>query len=271
MKHRKFNEIYPYTYYIRRKSDGLQYHGVRIHNIKLKLSPTEDFGIKYFSSGKFKKEFKLTPQNFEWKIKWTFDDKNEAILHEQKINKKIYKKNLWLNACANYIPVESSKISRKKSLLEKYGVEYASQHESVKKQFKKTCLEKYGVDNISKLKEIKEKKKQTMLKRYGVETSFDLIDLKNSYINKFGVDNPLKSKKIQNKVIQTNLKKYGVKYTFQSKDVINKIHQKRKEMYIKLAQMSDEDFLNYLKSISQHPAIQAQKKSQRIKGMKIYG
>lgn len=78
MKHRNFNKVYPYTYYIRRKSDGIQYHGIRIHNIKLGISPNNDLGIRYFSSGKFKKEFKLNPQNFEWKIIQQYKIKKEV-------------------------------------------------------------------------------------------------------------------------------------------------------------------------------------------------
>jgi len=54
---------------------------------------------------------------------------------------------------------------------------------------------------------------------------------------------------------------------FQSKCVIDKIHQKRKDMYMRLAKMSSEEFDIYLKSISQHSAVQSQKITQRNKGI----
>jgi len=51
MKTKEFNKIKPYTYFIIRKSDNMKYHGVRYGNIKLGLSPKEDFGKRYFGSG----------------------------------------------------------------------------------------------------------------------------------------------------------------------------------------------------------------------------
>ena len=57
------NNINPYTYYIKRKSDRMQYYGVRYAN---KVSPEEDLGKKYFSSGKFKKEFKKSNKNVDY-------------------------------------------------------------------------------------------------------------------------------------------------------------------------------------------------------------
>ena len=70
-------------------------------------------------------------------------------------------------------------------------------------------------------------------------------------------------------MINTNIKKYGVEYTFQSKDVINQLHKKREEMYVRLAKMTDEEFSLYLNSISQNKAVQSQKKTQRSKGIEM--
>lgn len=273
MRRKNFNKVVPYTYYIKRKSDGLQYHGVRIHNVKLYKTPIEDFGFYYFTSGKFKKEFKENPSNFEWKLKWTFDTNDEALLYETKINEKLFKKSTWVNSCGKYIPVESAKIGREKTFLIKYGVNHNSQIPWVKDKKQKTFMNKYGVNNPTKSPIIMEKMKQTNLKRFGVEWSGQNKELKkkikNTFIKNYGVDNPLKNDTIKQKLINTNLKKYGVKYTFQYKDVIDKIHQKRKEMYIHLAKMKNEEFSLYLKSISQHPSVQSQKKSQRLKGVEI--
>jgi hypothetical protein len=273
MRRKNFNQIYPYTYYLKRKSDGLQYHGVRLHNVKCYRTPEEDFGIYYFTSGKFKKEFKETPSNFVWKFCWTFDTNDEALLYETKLNEKLFKKSTWVNSCGKYIPIESAKTGRKKTYLMKYGVDHNSKIPSVINKRKQTFLTKYGVDNPTKSNKIIEKIKRTNLKRFGVEWSGQNEKLKEkiklSFIKNYGVDNPLKCEKVKQKMVDTNIKKYGVKYTFQSKDVIDKIHEKRKEMYIKLAKMTDEEFSLYLKSISQHKAVQSQKKSQRIKGIEM--
>ncbi len=265
MKRKNFNQLYSYTYCLKRKRDGLQYHGVRIHNVKCRRTPEEDFGIYYFTSGKFEKEFRETPSNFEWRFGWTFDTNEEALLYETKINEKLFKKSAWVNSCGKYIPIESAKIGREKTYLIKYGVTHNSKIPSVVDKRNKTIL--------SKIDKTLEKLRKTNLKRFGVEWSGQNKDIKkkikDTFIKNYGVDHPLKCEKIMQKSINTNIDKYGVKYTFQSKNVIDKIHEKRKEMYVKLAKMTEEEFSLYLKSISQHKAIQSQKKSQRLKGMEI--
>ncbi len=97
MKHKKFNEVYPYTYLLVRISDNTKYHGVRYANVKEGFSPENDFGKRYFTSGKLKKEFKKNPDNFYFKLSWTFDNIDEAIDHEYQVNKKIFKRKDWHN------------------------------------------------------------------------------------------------------------------------------------------------------------------------------
>ncbi|WP_435085593.1 NUMOD3 domain-containing DNA-binding protein [Candidatus Pelagibacter bacterium nBUS_33] len=99
MKTDEFKKVKPYTYYILRKSDGVKYHGVRYRN---KVSPINDFGIKYFGSSKSNicSQFKKNPKNFTFRLGWTFDTEKEAIQYETKVNKKIYKKEDWANKAA---------------------------------------------------------------------------------------------------------------------------------------------------------------------------
>lgn len=99
MNNQEFNQIKPYCYYIKRKSDGLQYFGVRWKNFtKYKRTPIEDFGVYYFSSHSIlKKEFKLKPGNFESRIVSTFNTVEEARDYEYRFNKKIIKNKNWLN------------------------------------------------------------------------------------------------------------------------------------------------------------------------------
>lgn len=54
MKHKYFNEVYPYGYFLMRKSDGMKYVGIRYKNVKLNLTPLQDFGKVYFTSGRQK-------------------------------------------------------------------------------------------------------------------------------------------------------------------------------------------------------------------------
>lgn len=106
MKHKLFNKVYPYTYYIRRKSDGLQYYGSRYANVSMGISPMDDLGKRYYSSGKFKDEFSSNPSNFEIKICNTFDSIGECVEHELKVVYRIYKRNSWINANRNHLEFE---------------------------------------------------------------------------------------------------------------------------------------------------------------------
>ena len=95
MKHKKFNEFYPYTYYLRDTQTGQKYHGVRWANCKLQRTPYDDFGIKYFTSGKLSKNFKQNPERFKFRLCWTFDSIEEAQNYESKINTYLMTKKDW--------------------------------------------------------------------------------------------------------------------------------------------------------------------------------
>ena len=59
---------------------------------------------------------------------------------------------------------------KRKTCLEKYGVEYVKQSTKVKEVEIANNLEKYGVDHVSKLASVKAKREQTCLERYGVKS-----------------------------------------------------------------------------------------------------
>lgn len=90
-------------------------------------------------------------------------------------------------------PMQNKEIleKSKKTLLERYGVEYSILTETAKKNQKEntnweeacekrkaTCLEKYGVEFATQDAEIKEKIKQNNLKKYGVVTTLQLPEIK---------------------------------------------------------------------------------------------
>jgi len=110
--------------------------------------------------------------------------------------------------CSNSSMIKKEKI--KQTNLRKYGVEYPSQNEEVKRKMKRTYLMKYGVEHVFWNKEIREKRTQTNLKKFGFET-------------------PFQNKGIKEKIKLTNLKKYGVENQSQNE----KTKEKKRQKYLK--------------------------------------
>jgi hypothetical protein len=55
MRSKKFNEVRPYTYWIKHLETGIKYVGLRYRNVKFKRTPLEDFGTSLFYDWKIKK------------------------------------------------------------------------------------------------------------------------------------------------------------------------------------------------------------------------
>ena len=72
MRSKKFNEVRPYTYWIKHLETGIKYVGLRYRNVKFKRTPLEDFGIYYFTSGNLKEEFKENPKSFRFHFERSF-------------------------------------------------------------------------------------------------------------------------------------------------------------------------------------------------------
>ena len=64
MQSKDFDSVKPYVYWIKNLETGIKYIGSRYGNIKLNLTPNQDLGIVYFSSGKLKKEFTKCAHSF---------------------------------------------------------------------------------------------------------------------------------------------------------------------------------------------------------------
>ena len=77
--------------------------------------------------------------------------------------------------------------SKKKFCLEKYGVKYVTQLDSMKEKSKKTLINKWGVDNITKVPEIIKKRKENNLKKWGVEDPISLKEIRGNDSNR-GLD-----------------------------------------------------------------------------------
>lgn len=102
----------------------------------------------------------------------------------------------WRKYCSRSCMSKSTEIieKRKKTNLERYGVESYSQiqdfkpwDDETKSKFKEksqlTHNRKYGVDHYSQTEEYKEKRKKTNLERYGVENTFDLVKNRKSFFS----------------------------------------------------------------------------------------
>ncbi|MDD8057126.1 MAG: hypothetical protein PHV15_14785 [Thomasclavelia ramosa] len=138
--------------------------------------------------------------------------------------------------------ISEAKEKRKKTLLERYGAECLSQIPAIKEKKKQTMLERYGVDNIAKLDSTKEKKRKVCLERYGVDNIAKLDSTKEkkrkTMLEKYGVDHALKTEPTKEKKKQTMLERYGVDYPTKNKEIIKKMlksrlkHQSIKELLI---------------------------------------
>lgn len=117
MKHKFFDSILPYTYLIVNKSNGLLYHGVRYVNVKNNRTPNEDLGFYYFGSSSVFKISKESKNDYIFKLKNTFDTIEEAIAYEGKINKKLIRRDAFVNKSAYpcFILSEESKAKISKS------------------------------------------------------------------------------------------------------------------------------------------------------------
>jgi very-short-patch-repair endonuclease len=117
---------------------------------------------------------------------------------------------------------------RKKTNLEKYGVEHFTKTGEYKEKTKKTNLEKYGVEHFTQTEEYKEKTKHTNLEKFGVENPMLLDEYKElsaekrnkTMLEKYGTTHAYDIEEFRTKAaeskIKTNQERYGVDYYYQS-------------------------------------------------------
>lgn len=104
------------------------------------------------------------------------------------------------------------KDKRRKTNLEKFGVENCYQSEEIKQKIKKTCLEKYGVEHHNQREEVKRKIDESNVKSQGakryLQTETGQQRYKDTCLEKYGVENTFQSEEKKNKIKATNLEKY---------------------------------------------------------------
>jgi len=179
------------------------------------------------------------------KIKLSKDYSNEKLFGSSKIEFYSSKCNNINIKCFTYLIKRNTLCKRcvtieslpkqKATMLEKYGVEHASQNKEIINKIKTGFLEKYGVINPSQLEEVKNKQRKTNLEKYGVEYIVHNKESKEKMINtniqKYGFSCCLKNKDIQSKIKTKNQKKYGTENPSQSILVKNKLKKTNEERY----------------------------------------
>jgi hypothetical protein len=100
---------------------------------------------------------------------------------------------------------------------------------------RKTLLEKYGVDWNFKIPEVQAKKRQTLMEHYGVTNPFqsEVIkqQIRDDNIKKYGVPNSLQREDVKQKVMATNMERYGVAWTLADPKLQERIRQTNQERY----------------------------------------
>lgn len=111
----------------------------------------------------------------------------------------------------------------------------AQSSQETKEKRKKTTIEKYGVDNISKLDGIKLKQEKTNFERYGTKSSFQNEKVKDkakkTNLDRYGEDHYFKTGEFKEKSKQTNLEKYGSEHYAQTEEYIEKTIKTNNEKF----------------------------------------
>lgn len=110
----------------------------------------------------------------------------------------------------------------KSTLQTRYGVDNANSIPETTKKRQQTMIERYGVPFASQSELVKEKCKNTHNNKSVEEHNITKQKRKNSYIEKYGVDHHMKLQSQQDKVFATNMKKYNAKVPMQNVDICNK-------------------------------------------------
>ena len=96
-----------------------------------------------------------------------------------------------------------------------------------REHFESTMIQKYGVAYASQCDDFVEKSKQTKLEKYGDENYNNRDKTKETCINRYGVEFPNQSDEVKEKIRQTNLKRRNVGCSFQDKEVVRKSRKAR--------------------------------------------
>ena len=107
----------------------------------------------------------------------------------------------------------------RKTCIERYGVEVATQNREIYAKARKTCIERYGVEFASQNEDIKQKQYKTCYERYGDPFYNNQEKSKQTCIEKYGVSNPMLLGK--ENLIKTKLEQSKQRYN----DIIDVVNE----------------------------------------------
>jgi len=103
--------------------------------------------------------------------------------------------------------------NKKKTCLSKYGKEYVTQVDSVKKKMSDSIYEKYGVYNSTQSDKVLDKRRENNYKKYGYYETLSIPTIRDKIfetnLEKYGHKSPLGSELIREEIKLTNLIRYG--------------------------------------------------------------
>ena len=225
---------------------------------------------------------------FENGVKLANDYSTEKLIGSTKLNFYCTKCNIENIKCFTYLIKRNTLCKRcvtieslpkqKATMLEKYGVEHASQNKDIRNKIKLGFIQKYGVDNPSKLNEIKEKQKKTNLERYGVEFIVHNKESKNKMeetnLEKYGSKCCLQNQTIKEKAINTNLAKFGFKSNLQNKNLRDEMKKNMFQKYGVYYPLQNKESMNKLEETclqkygEKNPLLNIDVKNKRINTIK---
>jgi hypothetical protein len=109
--------------------------------------------------------------------------------------------------------------SRRRTMVDKYGVEYPMQSDTLKSKILETNEQRYGYTNPAKNSDIKLKISNSVRSKECQQK------VQQTNLERYGVSYASQSLKIQDKMKSTNLERYGVEYPTQSENVKSKMIQ----------------------------------------------
>ena len=131
----------------------------------------------------------------------------------------------------------STKEKRKKTTIEKYGVDNVAQNNEIKNRIVETNLEKYGTKCSFQNKEVQKKWIDNIQEKYGVDHYFKTDEFKKKckiyYLQKYGVEHQSGSEEIQRRIQETCMNRYGVSTYLNTEHARNSIKKYNRSSYEK--------------------------------------
>lgn len=151
----------------------------------------------------------------------------------------------YRNFCSHKCSVTNNRTTarRKKTNLEKYGVEHSLSDERVRKKRKDTMIFKYGTEHPLQNDELKEKVNIKNKKRSQEDWANIHKKRKSSFLKTYGVENLWNDPNFVEKINTTNLKKYGVKWVQQNNDVLGKRIKSQRTSFLEILEKRFDNIL----------------------------